>query len=348
MNPQPLLKTQPEVTVIVPCFNGESHLDACLKSILNQKDAVFEVIVVDDGSDNPAEIIKICAEQQDSRVRLIRQDNRGVSSALNVGLLNSKAPLFCWLSHDDQFTPNRLRDQLKIWHGTPLDRKLIYGDFEVISKNSSLGGRTRIGSFAEQIDLLALGLINGCTVMAAKADVLQLGGFDERLRTTQDFDLWLRLMRAGSIFVYMPKVLCLSFEHESQGSKSAPERQIENQVLWKEIAIELSKEYEKYGRRKHDKRLRDLYNFLCSSSFHKNLNMSENLSAINSLYLLGNSRDNTKKVRAAGPVEKYLAKILWRAVTLLPFFRSLQTLLLHNPIFRPAIYWLQKMKETNK
>ena len=78
--------TQSQISIIVPVYNSEKYLDACIDSILSQSFRDFELILVDDGSKDSS--AQICDEyaSQDTRVRVIHKANGGVSSARNAGL----------------------------------------------------------------------------------------------------------------------------------------------------------------------------------------------------------------------------------------------------------------------
>lgn len=91
----------PKLSVIVPVFNAEKTLRRCVDSVLSQKMADFEVILVDDGSkDSSAAICDVYA-QEDPRVKVLRQENKGVSTARNVGLDSAAGDWICFVDSDD-------------------------------------------------------------------------------------------------------------------------------------------------------------------------------------------------------------------------------------------------------
>lgn len=101
-------KDNPYFSVVVPLFNKEAFILRAIDSIRSQSFTNFEVLVVDDGStDNgPALVEEFC----DKRLRLIRQKNSGVSSARNLGVLNTSAPYIAFLDADDIWLPNFLEN----------------------------------------------------------------------------------------------------------------------------------------------------------------------------------------------------------------------------------------------
>lgn len=95
----------PKVSIIVPIFNLNKSINYCVNSILNQTYNDFEIILVNDGStDNSLDICKELAKQ-DNRVRVISQDNKGVSAARNAGLENANGKYIAFVDGDDIIAP---------------------------------------------------------------------------------------------------------------------------------------------------------------------------------------------------------------------------------------------------
>lgn len=114
MNPN--LKT-PEISVILPVYNGEKYLRDAIDSILNQTFMDFELIIIDDGSrDDSASIIK---SYQDKRIILIQQRNKGLSAALNVGISKSSGKYIARMDADDISLPQRLEKQISFLEKHP-------------------------------------------------------------------------------------------------------------------------------------------------------------------------------------------------------------------------------------
>ena len=78
--------TQPQISIIMPVYNSEKHLGACIDSVLAQSFRDFELVLVDDGSTDSSPHLCDKYAQIDSRVKVIPKENGGVSSARNVGL----------------------------------------------------------------------------------------------------------------------------------------------------------------------------------------------------------------------------------------------------------------------
>ena len=102
------------ISIIVPVFNVEKYLCKCIESILRQSFKNWELILIDDGSTD--ESGRICDEysKKDNRVKVIHQDNKGVSASRNIGLINSKGEYICFIDSDDYVEDDYLMKMIKI------------------------------------------------------------------------------------------------------------------------------------------------------------------------------------------------------------------------------------------
>ena len=100
------------ISVVIPLYNKEASIKQALMSVLSQSYQEFEVVIVDDGStDNSVAKVE---EIQDSRIRLIRQENGGPSKARNTGVKNAKGEWILFLDADDELLPNAITN---LWDG---------------------------------------------------------------------------------------------------------------------------------------------------------------------------------------------------------------------------------------
>lgn len=98
----------PKITVIVPVYNVEKYLSACIDSILAQTFTDFELILIDDGSSDNSGIICDNYAKKDQRVNVLHQVNQGLSSARNAGLDIAKGEYVTFIDSDDVVTNNFL------------------------------------------------------------------------------------------------------------------------------------------------------------------------------------------------------------------------------------------------
>jgi glycosyltransferase involved in cell wall biosynthesis len=119
--------TAPAVSVVVPVYNGNRHLGAALDSVLGQTRPPTEVLVIDDGSSGPPDVVLAGYAE---RVRLHRQENRGPASARNLGIERSAGEFLAFIDQDDLWTPDKLALQLARFAAEPsLD--LCFGHVEL-------------------------------------------------------------------------------------------------------------------------------------------------------------------------------------------------------------------------
>ena len=95
------------ITVVIPLYNKETSIAQSLKSVLSQEYDDFEVVIVDDGSTDGS--VGVVEAINDSRIRLIKQENGGPSKARNTGVKNAKGEWILFLDADDEMLPEALR-----------------------------------------------------------------------------------------------------------------------------------------------------------------------------------------------------------------------------------------------
>ena len=124
------------VSVIVPVYNVERYLSACIESVLGQTYSDWELLLVDDGSTDRSG--RICDEyaENNSRIRVFHKENGGVSSARNLALDQMRGDFCIMLDSDDLIHPSLLEDTLQIIHDTQTDA-VIYG-YEKVDEHFSL------------------------------------------------------------------------------------------------------------------------------------------------------------------------------------------------------------------
>lgn len=118
---------QSVVTIILPVYNAEKYLDRCIESLLNQAYKNLEILLIDDGStDHSAEICRRYS-QKDARIQYIRQSNKGVSAARNLGLENSSGEFVAFVDADDMLRPNAIEAMMAATHE---NTDLVIGSYE--------------------------------------------------------------------------------------------------------------------------------------------------------------------------------------------------------------------------
>jgi glycosyltransferase involved in cell wall biosynthesis len=181
----------PQVSVIIPTYNRAGCLREAVDSVLSQEFRGFELIVVDDGSTD--ETPQLLREYGDS-LRVLRQENRGVSAARNAGIASGRGGLIAFLDSDDIWLPGKLACQVDFFRQNP--ELLICQTEELWVKNGRRVNpgqrhRKRGGMIFEPS--LALCLVSPSAVMLRRELFDRVGFFAEHLPACEDYDMWLRV-----------------------------------------------------------------------------------------------------------------------------------------------------------
>lgn len=111
----------PEISIIIPVYNVEKYIDQCMNSILAQKDIVFEVIAVDDGSPDNCPAILDEYAKKDTRIKVVHKQNGGVSNARNTGIENASGKWVYFVDSDDWLVDNQLKKMADYANETDID-----------------------------------------------------------------------------------------------------------------------------------------------------------------------------------------------------------------------------------
>ncbi len=208
----------PTVTVVMPAYRAAEYIGAALDSVLTQTYADYEIIVVNDGSPDTVALEHALAAYRD-RIRYINQDNRGCSAARNVAVRAALGRLVAFLDADDYWEPEYLSEQVKFLESNP-SVDLVYSDGLLVG-DSPLAGRTFMRTTPSRGDVTLQALLEArCTVLLSgtlvrRQSILDVGLFDEGLRCSEDYDLWLRLAMNGGRLAYQRKVLLCKRIHSA-------------------------------------------------------------------------------------------------------------------------------------
>jgi glycosyltransferase involved in cell wall biosynthesis len=215
----------PLVSIVIPVYNGANYLQCAIDSALGQDYDNVEVIVVNDGStDNTGETAKSYGD----KIRYFSKENGGVATALNMAIQNSNGEYISWLSHDDYYLPNKISRQIEELEKIQDRNIIIFSDVEINQiKEEAIINKFKIPidishsgylTKFESLKILFLRVIHGCSLLIPKCLFEEISYFNERLLTTQDYDLWFKFIKAGYFFYYLPNILLISRKHEQQVS----------------------------------------------------------------------------------------------------------------------------------
>ena len=206
----------PKVSIIIPTYNREKFIGRALESVLAQTYKDYEIIVIDDGSqDQTRDVVR----QYGGNIKYVYQQNGGSSSARNRGIQESTGEYIAFLDSDDIWIPEKLAIQVEI-----LDKNKSIGIvcsrmpiFDKEGKQIGFKPQEHIGK-----DFIALithwGDLPTSTVMTRRECFDKVGLFDTSLKTIQDFDMWLRIASRYDIYEYRDKCLARYFRHGVQNT----------------------------------------------------------------------------------------------------------------------------------
>lgn len=199
----------PMVSVIMPAYHTARHIAAALDSVLAQTFSDYEIIVVNDGSPDTEELEQVLAPYRGS-ITYLKQDNRGVGGARNTGIRAARGRYVALLDSDDVWEPGYLAAQVAELERDPrieviYPNALFFGD-------SPLAGKTWMELYPPEGEITFARLATEqCHIFygstARREAVLRAGLFDESLRSSEDFDLWLRIVHQGGRIAYNREVL---------------------------------------------------------------------------------------------------------------------------------------------
>lgn len=195
---------QPAVSIIIPAYRVTAYIKTALDSVFAQTFKDFEVVVVNDGCPDTANLERVLQPYAE-RIRYIRQDNGGVGAARRTAVLAADAPLIAQLDPDDWWEPNYLEVQLALFTNAPgLD--LLYPNGYFFG-DPTLEGKLLMDHVPSKGNVTFCSVMNGETniiysALIRKQAILQAGNFDPELRTSEDFDLWIRMLKSGARFAY--------------------------------------------------------------------------------------------------------------------------------------------------
>lgn len=199
----------PRVSVIIPAYNVAEYIAETLDSALAQTFRDFEIIVVNDGSPDTAELEKVLADYFD-KIIYLKQTNGGAAAARNAAISASRGTLLAFLDGDDVWYPEKLKAQTDFLQKN--DFEMIYCD-ALLFGEPLFEGKTFMQGAPSVGRVTTESLLEGhCNVLTSgsivlKELVVKHGLFDTKAIRVEDFELWFRLCKRGVKIGYQEKVM---------------------------------------------------------------------------------------------------------------------------------------------
>ena len=228
----------PRVSVIIPLFNKAPFIERALRSVAAQTFADFEIIVVDDGSTDGG--LRIVEEFNDSRLRIVRQENAGPGAARNRGLREARGEFVAFLDADDEWLPEYLAESLHSIDEPGANAAAVVSGYfehpagvsrgEMWRRRGLRDGEMRLSVETQpSLAIALLAYMTPCTTVADTEVLRKLGGFYERDRCAygEDAHLWLKLLLNESVIVHLKPRVRIHFEASGASQTQRSVRPVE-------------------------------------------------------------------------------------------------------------------------
>ncbi len=210
---RPRASGEPSVAVVITTYEHARFVEGAVRSVLAQTVPVDEIIVVDDGSsDRPQDVVAGFPQ-----VRIVSQPNRGLAAARNVGWRTARSDLVLFLDADDRLVPIAVEANRRALAAAP-EAALAYGAYvlvDVASARIKQPEQFPLATYERLLERNVIGMHGA--VLYRRAALEAIGGFDERLRACEDWDVYLRLARHSPL-ARTPHVVAQYWRHDSNMS----------------------------------------------------------------------------------------------------------------------------------
>jgi glycosyltransferase involved in cell wall biosynthesis len=204
-----VVSAAPKVSVVTPAYNTASFAAETLNSVFSQSFQDFELIVVNDGSPDTAELERVLEPYFD-KIIYLRQPNAGAGEARNAGIQRARGEFIAFLDADDIWLPEFLQEQTEFLEKNDYD--IVYAD-ALLFGGSIYDGRTfmetapstGVADFDALLDLRCNVITSG--TVARRSAIVEAGMFESEKVCAEDFMLWLKMAHSGARIGYQQLVL---------------------------------------------------------------------------------------------------------------------------------------------
>ncbi len=225
----------PTVSVLMAVYNGEKYLAEAMDSILSQTFNDFEFIIVDDGSKDASLKMLNDYAAHDQRIIVHPQQNRGLTASLNSAARMSRGKFLARMDPDDVALPQRFEEQVD-YLDAHLDISLLGSRVILIDPYGTEYQRPQHPLVHDEIDAKLLAgegwaIVHPVAMMRREA-FEAVNGYDERYRTSQDFDLWLRMAEHGRLAnIEQPLLKYRQHLDSANFAKAEQQRKLKIQIM---------------------------------------------------------------------------------------------------------------------
>src|SRR5579871_661174 len=200
----------PAVTIVIAAYKVTPYIAQALDSCFEQTFQDFEIVVVNDGCPDTEALEKVLEPYQ-SRIRYIKQKNTGVAGARNTAIRAARAPLILHLDADDWMDRECLESQVALLRDRP-ELDAAYTN-SIFFGNTDWNGTCLMDHYPSEGEVSFRSVMEARTCPANPAAIMRrdalfrVGLYDESLRSWEDLDMWLRILKSGGGVGYSRKPL---------------------------------------------------------------------------------------------------------------------------------------------
>lgn len=216
------------ISIVIPVYNTPiDFIQECVESIESQTFDNYEVILVNDGSNE--EVSNFLKTLVKENWYLFDKKREGISKALNLGIQKSKYEFICRMDADDIMLPNRLQKQIDYFQNNEVD--ILGGQMELFGKSSSLTNHP----LEIQRDIMRYTdwFMNHPTIMFKKEKIVNIGGYNPNFDGTEDLELWCRSLANNLTLKNLSDIIVRHRRHDD----NATSRNNMNEILSKNAQL---------------------------------------------------------------------------------------------------------------
>ena len=199
-------KNSPVITVLMSVYNAQNDLKESVESILKQSFKDFKFIIINDGSGDGSLAVLEGYARNDPHIRIISHENKGLTKSLNVGIQEARGRYIARQDADDVSYPDRFEKQLALFNSND-SLVLVGGNCDDVYEDGSTG----IWGYSTPEELHKIVFFKTpfahSTVMMRTDVCRALGGYDERYKTSQDMEFWMRFAEKGTLAMVETPIL---------------------------------------------------------------------------------------------------------------------------------------------
>lgn len=183
----------PLISVIIPVYNGEKTIRETIESVLNQTFSDFELIVINDGSQDST--LEIVSSIPDPRLQVFSYPNAGLAASRNRGISKATGKYISFIDADDLWTPDKLEEQLRALQANP-QAAVAYSWTDCIDESGQFlhtGSHLTVNGDVYANLLVVNFLESGSNPLICQQALKEVGGFEASLNPAEDWNMWLKL-----------------------------------------------------------------------------------------------------------------------------------------------------------